>query len=470
MVDNALTHWGIAWDQASTRGNRAGGTNDASYNWALDIADIVDALHVVDNNTPTTIGGGSTTDHSNRRASLICPIGTAGSGETCSGGGSSNPPAAPSSLNASVVSSSQIDISWSDNSSNENGFKIERKTGAGGTYSEIATVANNTTSYSNTGLSATTTYVYRVRAYNGDGSSSYTGEASATTQSAGGTLPTAPSSLSASVVSSSQIDISWSDNSSNENGFKIERKTGASGTYNEIATVGNSTTSFSNTGLSAATTYVYRVRAYNAAGNSAYTGEASATTQSAGGNGSVTVGVVHIGKSTQNGSKGSKYGVAEVSIEDNQGNAVGNAMVTGTFSGDFNEIITATTASYGTATFITSNSKKGGISFEFCVDNITHNTLTYDPNSNIINCSNGSRLSNGISDELEAYESKLSVYPNPAVGILNFSETVSGVIYSMDGSRVAALKNVTSYKTDRMKAGVYLFRRDTGQFLRVQVK
>ena len=76
------------------------------------------------------------------------------------------PPNAPTSLTATAVSSSQINLAWTQNSSDETGFKIERKTGAAGTYAEIAIVGANVTSYSNTSLSAGTTYFYRVRAYN----------------------------------------------------------------------------------------------------------------------------------------------------------------------------------------------------------------------------------------------------------------------------------------------------------------
>lgn len=101
---------------------------------------------------------------------------------TSNGGGTSV--AAPSSLSASAASSSQINLSWNDNSNNETGFSIERSTG-GGSYSAIATVGANTTSYSNTGLSASTSYTYRVRAYSGSTYSSYSNTASATTS--GGT-------------------------------------------------------------------------------------------------------------------------------------------------------------------------------------------------------------------------------------------------------------------------------------------
>ncbi|MBI4842746.1 MAG: S8 family serine peptidase [Nitrospirae bacterium] len=92
------------------------------------------------------------------------------------------PPSAPSNLSAVSVSTSQINLTWSDNSSNETGFKIERKTGSSGTYSEIKSVGQNVTSYSNTGLSAFTTYYYRVRSYNNtSGNSSYSNTANATT-------------------------------------------------------------------------------------------------------------------------------------------------------------------------------------------------------------------------------------------------------------------------------------------------
>lgn len=96
------------------------------------------------------------------------------------------------------------------------------------------------------------------------------------------TLPPEPNNLTATAVSASQINLAWNDNSSNESGFKIERKTGASGAYSEIVTLGANATSYNNTGLSANTVYYYRVRAYNAAGNSSFSNEASATTQSSG--------------------------------------------------------------------------------------------------------------------------------------------------------------------------------------------
>jgi transcriptional regulator CtsR len=283
------------------------------------------------------------------------------------------PPNAPSTLVATPISSSQINLTWQDNSSDETGFKIERKTGTG-SYSQIATVGADVTSYSNGGLSASTIYYYRVRTYKGTLNSDYCEEASATTlppppaaptlkspasrstvpnltprlewnassgavsydiqistsssftnllvdetgitdlyydmapgilnwgttyywrisasnsygstsrwsssryfKTAIGPPPNAPSNLVAIPISSSQTDLTWQDNSSDETGFKIERKTG-SGSYYQIATVGAGVTSYSNTFLSASTTYYYRVRAYKGTLNSDYCEESSATT------------------------------------------------------------------------------------------------------------------------------------------------------------------------------------------------
>lgn len=91
------------------------------------------------------------------------------------------PPAAPGGLTASAASSSAINLFWADNSSNELGFRLERKTGSAGTYALIATLPAGQTSYSDAGLQASTTYFYRIKAYNNAGESGYSNQAFATT-------------------------------------------------------------------------------------------------------------------------------------------------------------------------------------------------------------------------------------------------------------------------------------------------
>lgn len=191
-------------------------------------------------------------------------------------GATSSPPKAPSDLAASTASCSQINLTWTDNSDNEDGFKIERKTESG-TYVEIAAVPADTISYCDTSLDPSQTYYYRVAAYSPAGNSDYPNEAIATTQPAPTAVPDTPTGLSASAASYSRIDLSWTDSSDNEEGFKIERKT-ESGVYTEITTVLANVTSYSDTGLSPSTTYYYQVMADNLVGNSLYSNEASATT------------------------------------------------------------------------------------------------------------------------------------------------------------------------------------------------
>jgi predicted phage tail protein len=89
--------------------------------------------------------------------------------------------------------------------------------------------------------------------------------------------PNAPTALMAAAASKSQINLTWADNSNDESGFKVERSTDGAA-YTQVATVASGSKSYASTGLSAGKKYYFRVRAYSANGNSAYTSAASATT------------------------------------------------------------------------------------------------------------------------------------------------------------------------------------------------
>ena len=89
----------------------------------------------------------------------------------------------------------------------------------------------------------------------------------------------APSSLAASALNKSQIKLTWTNNAANQDGVKIERCLGSKCTnFSQIASVVGTTATYTNSGLAANTSYRYRVRAYNAAGNSAYSNSAGAKT------------------------------------------------------------------------------------------------------------------------------------------------------------------------------------------------
>jgi hypothetical protein len=104
-----------------------------------------------------------------------------GSNSGSSGNNSSLIPAAPSSLIAGAISSTAINVSWTDNTTNETGFYLESKTVPSITYTVVATLTVNTTNYIHTGLTANTTYYYRVKTFNFLGQSSYSNEASTLT-------------------------------------------------------------------------------------------------------------------------------------------------------------------------------------------------------------------------------------------------------------------------------------------------
>jgi hypothetical protein len=130
--------------------------------------------------------------------------------------------------------------------------------------------------YTNSGLTTGTTYGYEVKARDARGNEtdfSVIGYAKVGTISP----PTAPIGLTATTISASQIDLTWTDTSSSETGFKIQRKTGT-GLFATIATVGANVTSYSSIGLTSGTTYNYQVIATNSGGDSSPSNQAAATT------------------------------------------------------------------------------------------------------------------------------------------------------------------------------------------------
>lgn len=186
---------------------------------------------------------------------------------------------APADLRAAAVSGTEVRLSWRDQSAIEDGFLIERRQGAG-MFAQIDTAdaavgEGSTVHYADTaGLSANQTYVYRVRATSPAGVSDYSNEASVSTNPL---PPTAPAHLTLSATSPTAIQLTWTDTSLNETGFGVERKSGAGG-FAYIGTAAADTSTFPDPGLSADTTYTYRIRALGTGGDSGFSNEATLPT------------------------------------------------------------------------------------------------------------------------------------------------------------------------------------------------
>ncbi|MBI4712487.1 MAG: fibronectin type III domain-containing protein [Planctomycetes bacterium] len=186
-------------------------------------------------------------------------------------------PTTPTNLAATVVSTNQINLTWSASTDDVavSGYKVYRN----GTN---LTNVTNSTNYADTGLSASTQYEYKVQAYDAVGNlSAYSNIVTATTSAAADTTaPSVPVMNGAVALSSASIGISWTASTDNVGvtGYKVYRN----GT--NLTNVTNST-NYTDSGLSANTAYTYNVAAYDQTGNtSAQSSAASATTQAGGGN------------------------------------------------------------------------------------------------------------------------------------------------------------------------------------------
>ena len=293
----------------------------------------------------------------------------------------------PTGLTLAQPESGKVNITWINNASNiVDGFKVERKAGINGTYSEIGTADASAANYLDTSISGHSEYYYRIRAYKGSAFSSYSSEAPILTVNNAPNVPGSPTpsdqtinqplnitlqwigsdrdgdatsydvyfgitsapplvssnqtsntytantmvpnktyywkiiakdslnaisegplwsfttqmasspsgsiNLSIAVLPSGLISLSWTGNSTNVTGYKIERQDGTSGTYTTIATTSGNTFIDANNPIPGKAAYNYRVRAYNESGYSVYSNENSIQTHqittSAGINGSVT--------------------------------------------------------------------------------------------------------------------------------------------------------------------------------------
>jgi hypothetical protein len=190
-------------------------------------------------------------------------------------------------------------------------------------------------------------------------------------------LPGAPTDLSATSAGTNRIDLSWTDNANNEDGFVIERASGTG--FEEIDTVGANVTGYADTGVSCGSSYDYRVAAYNCKGTSAYSNTASATTDPCQGL------VVHVQAIDLNIKTAGKNVSARgyVTVVDGGQNPVANATVYADWTGTTSASQTALTGSDGRAFFQSPKKKATSYCWTLTVTNITGANMTYDPGANI---------------------------------------------------------------------------------------
>jgi len=176
-------------------------------------------------------------------------------------------PNKPSNLVALLTGSTQITLFWTDNSNNESGFKVERTLDPAGTWNQITSVSQNITAFVNNNLAEGARYYYRVRAYNSIGNSDYSNEANATTTLA------APSNLTGTEGETGILNLTWTDNSSTETGFYLERKDGDGSSFIIHKILGPNLISFSDSNLTPGQYYAYRLKAFTGIVESNYSNE-----------------------------------------------------------------------------------------------------------------------------------------------------------------------------------------------------
>jgi chitodextrinase len=372
-------------------------------------------------------------------------------------------------LTATAASPTQVNLSWTASTDDVGvtGYAIQRCQTAGCSNFATIGIPVTTTTFNDTGLTASTSYSYRVRATDAAGNlSAFSSTASTSTMTPPDTTPpSAPTNLSATAASSTQINLSWTASTDNVGvtGYRVERCQGAAcSNFAQIATP--ATTTFNDTGLTASTSYSYRVRATDAAGNlSAFSGTATASTLAGGGSITVTINPRRGGITT---SQTLPFTATVI-------NDVGSAGVTwsktgGTFTNSTATTVTfsSTTAGPFTITATSNADNTQSASATIGVTDLTgvatyHNNLSRDgtnpkeyalTTSNVNSTSFGKLFSCAI--DAEAYAQPLWV-PNLAIGggthNVIFVATQNDSVYAFDAD---AKPCVQYWKKSFLSAGV----------------
>ncbi len=222
--------------------------------------------------------------------------------------------------------------------------------------------------------------------------------------------PTAPTGLSATAASDTEIDLSWTDASSDEDQFAIERDSG--GGFTQIATVGANTTSYHDSGLTCDTSYSYRVSASNCAGTSAYSNTATTSTDACPPADAVHVGAVSLSIVQQGPWTRAR---TTVSVHTSTHGPQANATVTGTYAGTTSSTESGVTDGSGQVT-LDSDRVRNASSYcwAFTVTGVSGAGLTYDAGANEQTCDeDGNSCTAGCDGSRLARSTAVNVDPNP---------------------------------------------------------
>jgi hypothetical protein len=175
------------------------------------------------------------------------------------------PPAAPTNLVVTPASGTELDLSWTNNATNATGYEVWSSIN-GGPFTRLVQLSSSAVSYPATGLTQGTPYSFYVVAVGSAGSTD-----SNTVNSATPTAPATPTNVIVTYLSGTEVDLSWTDNATNETGYKVLRRTGTND-FAQIAALPANSTSYQDTTVSPGITYDYHIQAYNIAGYSDFAG------------------------------------------------------------------------------------------------------------------------------------------------------------------------------------------------------
>lgn len=182
----------------------------------------------------------------------------------------------PATLAASSVDGTKVNLSWKDYSDGETGFEIWRRAASDAEWTLYDSVGRNATSYTDIGVSPQVSYTYRIRARINDYSvfSDFSNQVNIWVSSI-----SSPLNLDYTILQQNEIELNWQDSSGSETGFKVERKEGELGKWQQIAQLNPNIVKYTDKRLNNTKIYYYRIQVFDAANSTSYSNEVEVSFQ-----------------------------------------------------------------------------------------------------------------------------------------------------------------------------------------------